>query len=195
MGAGYSEVQIYNMVLDHLEEESAATINDLRAPVKWLNRNFPIHRDALLRKGMWGFARKRMTVVRDTTNPPFEWNYRYAMPGDLLRLLPYTYASRTGYTPYQYHIEGSFILANITSPANLLYIRRVSTTGDFDSLFTLALASRLALAMAHWMTGKNSYVESLRYIHERELNDALEVDQVENNFQTPYDDEFLLARE
>jgi len=195
MGAGYSEVQIYNLVLDHLEEESAATINDTRAPVKWLNRNFPIQRDALLRKGMWGFARKRVQIAKDITNPAFEWSYRYAMPGDMLRLLPYTYASTTGYTPYQYHIEGTFIFANLSSPANILYIRRVETTGDFDSLFTLALASRLALQMAHWMTGKNSYVDSLRMLYAQELMEALEIDQVENNFQVPYDDELLQARQ
>lgn len=195
MGAGYSEVQIYNMVFDLLEEESAATIDDARAPVKWLRRNFAIHRDALLRKGMWGFARKRLAITKDPTSPAFEWSNRFTVPGDLLRLLPFTYYSRTGMTPYRYHIEGGYILTNIGSPANFLYIRRVETSGDFDPLFTLALASSLALAMAHWMTGKQGYVENLGQLHGKQFFEAMEIDQIESNFQVPYDDELLLERE
>lgn len=195
MGAGYSEVQIYNLVFDHLEEEAAVTIDDQRSSVKWLRRNFPIHRDALLRRGIWGFARTRAQLAKDPVAPAFEWNNRYVAPGNMLRLLPFTYFSRTGYTPYPAQVESGYILTNLGSPANILYIRRIETTGDFDPHFTLALASRLALQMAHWMTGKVGYVESLKEIVAGYLNEALELDQIENNYQVPYDDEFLLSRE
>lgn len=195
MGAGYSEVQIYNLVFDHLEEEAAVTIDDDRAPVKWLRRNFPIHRDALIRRGQWGWARKRVQLSKDPTPPAFEWLYRYAVPGDLLKMLPFTYFSRTGYTPLQHQVESGFILTNLTSPANFVYLRRVETTGDFDPQFTLALGARLALGMAHWMTGKVGYVSGLKEIYQEYLQEALEMDQVENNWQTPYDDELLLSRE
>lgn len=195
MGAGYSEVQIYNLVFDHLEEEAAVTIDDQRAPVKWLRRNFPIQRDAMLRRGQWSFARKRVTLTKDPTAPTFEWNNRYVMPADALRILPITYFSRTGYTPNPIQIESGYILTNLASPANIVYIRRVETTGDFDPMFTLALAARLALVMAHWMTGKVQYVESLKEIYSEQMREALEIDAVEMNFQVPYDDELLLARE
>lgn len=195
MGAGYSEVQIYNLVFDHLEEEAAVTVDDDRSSVKWLKRNFAIHRDALLRRGQWGFARKRAQLSKDVTNPPFEWNYRYVTPGDLLRLLPFTYFSNTGYTPYPSQVEGGYILTNLTSPANILYVKRVETTGDFDPQFTLALASRLAVQMAHWMTGKQGLITELKNVYQDYLTEALEVDQIENNFQVPYDDELLLSRQ
>lgn len=195
MGAGYSEVQIYNLVFDHLEEEAAATIDDLRAPVKWLRRNFPIQRDAMLRRGQWSFARKRTTLNKDPTPPAFEWNNRYVVPADALRILPVTYFSRTGYTPIQLQIESGYVLTNLASPANFVYIRRVETTGDFDPMFTLALAARLALVMAHWMTGKQAFVESLTTLYKEQMTEALEIDQVEANFIVPYDDELLLARE
>jgi hypothetical protein len=195
MGAGYSEVQIYNLVFDHLEEEVAVTIDDQRAPVKWLRRNFPIHRDAMIRRGQWGFARKRVTLAKDPTPPAFEWLNRYVVPADSLRILPITYFSRTGWTPVPLQVESGYILTNLASPANLVYMRRVETTGDFDPLFTLALAARMALLMAHWMTGKISYVQSLKEIYSGQLTEALEIEQVEMNFQVPYDDELLLARE
>lgn len=195
MGAGYSEVQIYNLVFDHLEEEAAATVDDARAPVKWLKRNFPIHRDALLRVGQWSFARKRSAIPKDATNPAFEWNYRYPIPGDLLRLLPFIYTSNTGYTPFTHQVEGGYILTNVTSPVNTVYIRRVETTGDFDPLFTLCLASRLALQMAHWMTGKQGYVETLKEVYAGYRTEAMEIDQVEGNYQVPFDDELLLSRQ
>src|SRR5690242_3993648 len=141
MGAGYSQVQIYNLVFDHLEEEAAVTIDDDRSPVRWLNRNFPIHRDALIRRGQWGWARKRTQLTKDPTPPSFEWAYRYVVPGDLLKLLPFTYFSNTGYSPFKSQVEGGYILTNLASPANLVYLRRVETTGDFDPQFTLALAA------------------------------------------------------
>lgn len=195
MGAGYSEVQIYNLVFDHLEEEAAVTINDARAPVKWLRRNFPIQRDAMLRRGQWSFARKRVTLTKDPTPPAFEWNNRYVIPSDALRVLPLLWFSRTGYTPTPMQIESGYILTHASSPINSVYIRRIETTGDFDPLFTLALAARLALAMAHWMTGKVGYVEQMKEIYTEQLREALEIDQVEMNYQVPYDDELLLARE
>lgn len=195
MGAGYSEVQIYNLAFDLLEEEVAVTVDDARAPVKWLKRNFPIYRDALLRRGEWNFARTRVQLAKDPTGPAFQWANRYVAPADMLRLLPITYISRTGYTPYAAQLESGYILTNLSSPANIIYIRRVSITGDFDPQFTLTLSARLAMGLAHWMTGKVGYVPQIKEIYQEYLNDALELNQLESGFQVPYDDEFFLARE
>lgn len=195
MGAGYTEIQIYNMVLDLLEEETAATITDNRAPVKWINRNLALERDALLRRVPWNFARKRASITVDATAPDFEWLRRYPVPADLLRLLPFTYFSRTGITPYKFQIEGGFILTNLSSPLKTIYIYKVTDTAVFDALFAQALATRMALKMAHWMTGKQSYVESLKELYTQQLTEAIEINEVENNYQIPYDDELLLVRE
>lgn len=194
MGAGYSEVDIYNAAFDLLEEESAVTVNDARAPVKWMKRNFPMERDALLRRVPWGFARARASITAETTIPAFEFSHQYVIPADALRVLPFTYVSRTGYTPYPHQIEGNLILTNLSSPAKIIYVKRVLSTGSFDSLFTVAIATRLALKAAHWMTGKQSFVAELKELYKMHIDEAIEIDAVENNYQIPYDDELLLSR-
>jgi hypothetical protein len=195
VGAGYTEVKIYNMVFDLLEEETAVTIADARAPVKWLNRNFQIEVDALLRRVPWNFARERAALTKDATNPAFEWLYRYAIPATALRILPVTYFSRTGITPYSLQIEGDFILSNLSSPANFIYIKRITDATKFDALFAQALATRLALKMAHWMTGRQSYVEGMKDLYSTQIQEAVEINEVESNYQVPYDDELLLVRQ
>jgi hypothetical protein len=136
-----------------------------------------------------------VSISKDATPPAFEWINRYVAPADMLRLLPITYISRTGYTPLNYQLESGYILTNLGSPANLVYIRRVEITGDFDPQFTLTLASRLALGMAHWMTGKVGYVAQMKELYAEYLRDALELNQLEAGNQVPFDDEFLLSRE
>src|SRR5690606_15550414 len=83
-----SEVDIYNMALDLLDEEVAIDPDDDRAPVRWMRRNFAPVRDAILRRNPWNFAIKRVVLPALVTPPAFGWKYRYQLPSDCLRPLP-----------------------------------------------------------------------------------------------------------
>ena len=155
MGSGLSEIAIYNMALDLLDEEVATSPDDNRAVVRWLKRNFAPTRDALLVRHPWNFAIARASLPALDTPPAYGWSRGYAEPADCLRLLPLSQGGALNGAPIPYEAEGGVILTNAAAPLLARYIRRVENPALFDPLFGEALAAMLASKMAEWLRGKS----------------------------------------
>src|SRR5262245_7831695 len=124
MSSGLSTTAIYNMVLDRLAEESVLSPSDKKAVTRWLNRNYPIQRDALLQQHTWNFETARERVAADVDKPKFEWSYSYTCPSDCVRVLPLTVDGRRNSTPIPFVVEGLKILTDQPPPLLLRYIKR-----------------------------------------------------------------------
>lgn len=176
-----TETAVFNMVLDHLAEESVLSPDDDKTVARWLKRNVPIERDVLLAMHPWNFAIKRAQLAADTATPAFEWNYQYRTPNDCLRVLPITNdGTRDGY-PIPFTIEGDMILTDATAPLKVRYIRRVTNPGQWTAPFGTLLAAILAAKAAHWLTGKAGLAKALdekipNLLARTTLADALEGD-------------------
>src|SRR5262252_10612094 len=180
MASGVSETQIYNAVLDRLAEESILSTGDEKAVARWLNRNYPIQRDALLQRHTWNFAMKR-TLLAELSNakPPFEWAHAYQIPDDSLRVLPITDDGTRNGKPMPYEVEGNFILTNMGAPLKTRYIFRQENTALFSPVFVDLLAQILAGNFAHWLTGKASYAKQLQDLASTAFLEATRIDSLE----------------
>lgn len=198
MSFGYSKTQIFNLALDHLKEQSVTSPTDNTPQAIWLNRNFDLSRDAVLRSHPWNFARRRATLNALTDAPAFQWLYQYALPADFLRLIPLTVSGDPDGAEVPYELEGStsglVILTNQTAPLRVRYIARITDTGLFDPLFVQALGAHLAYGMAHWLTGKTSFKQLAAEIYQNALDEAMRVDGLENYLPRPIGDDWLASR-
>ncbi|MDJ0513018.1 MAG: hypothetical protein QNJ62_06210 [Methyloceanibacter sp.] len=193
MPSHLSAVQIANMAVDYLEESPITALTDDSDTARWLNRNFEPARDGLLRGYGWNFALKRAAVASNGT-PEFGWKYQYPLPNDCLRILPLKINGELNGRDIPHEIEDNHILTNEGAPLKIRYIKRVEDTGQFDSLFAEALAARLAMKMAHWMTGKTSYFDRAVEAYRTALEEARLIDALEGTPEDTVDDAWVDIR-
>jgi hypothetical protein len=195
-GAGLSEVAIYNIALDIIEEPPATTPQDDRASVRYMRRNFKMVRDGLLAIQPWHWAIKRGSLAADPIVPTFGWSYRYAIPSDCVRMLPLTTDGDFEGEPIPYELESGFILTSTEAPLLVRYIWRVDETGLLPQLFVDMVAGRLAYRAASKIVGKNSYVDRAKAFFDEAKRDAEQVNKVEAGTpERPYDTDFISVRE
>jgi hypothetical protein len=194
MASGLSVTSIYNMVLDRLAEESVLGPADKKAVTRWLNRNYPIQRDALLQQHTWNFAIKRVKLTKDTEKPAFEWSYQYTLPADCVRVLPLTADGSRNGTPIGFVVEGLKLLTNSSSPLLVRYIRREDNPALYSPAFANVLAQILAANAAHWVTGKATFAKELTGSIAAMTNNAQTLDSLEGMPEEPYDDDVIRVR-
>jgi hypothetical protein len=151
-------VSICNLALQRVGATSISSLTEDSTAARACSRVYAQARDSELRAHVWSFARERVQVAADSTNPVFGYTKRYALPSDCLRILP---TNGTNGDPIQddWQVEGRFILTDDTPPINLIYIRRETDENTFDALFTELLISRIAMDVAEKVTQSNTKKE------------------------------------
>jgi hypothetical protein len=172
MASLQSETDIFDLVLDLLKEQPISSASQNSAPAKWLRRNFGQQRDYLLSRYHWKFAMKRAFLASDPDPPEWGWEARYRMPPDILRMLPLTVDGSWEGTPIEYEEENGFLLCNVKGGLRLRYIGRIENTGLFTNDFIELLSIRLAMKLAHWLTGKQSFMDSLRELYVKTMDEV-----------------------
>lgn len=130
-----------------------------------MNARFDILRDAELSAYPWRFAVKRTRLPASTDTPEWGFSYIYDRPVDDLRPIRvgstdvnpeaiglYYSASRSYEGAAAYEIIEGRIHTNLSAPLDYEYIAQITDTGQFDPLFTEALACRLAVDAAEELT-------------------------------------------
>lgn len=189
-----SQIDIYNMALDLLQEAPLTSLTQDKDQADWLNRNYKPARDAELRAHPWNFALDRAEIAEDATAPAFEWDHRYLMPTDVLAIRNLTVNGKLNGAPIEYEVEGSYILTDQDSPLKLRYVKRIENEGYFDPLFVEALVAKLAYKMSHWMTGKQSFSERIREDYREAILRARAADAIETIHADVYSDDVIAIR-
>ncbi len=188
-----SEVDICNLALSHLgDTATVASINppDGSAQAEYCQRFYPMARDSLLEMHEWGFATKRVTLAKLSTNAASGWAYAYAQPNDVLNTLAVLDPAASDdysagiaqplgwnaqplvnvgvYTPQPYALESDSTGADIvlTNQVNAVmrYTARITDTGKFSPLFVEALAASLAAMLSGpVMKGEAGMVAAARW--------------------------------
>lgn len=172
---------IWNLALDTIREAAVQDQLTNSAPIKWLNRNYEHARDVLLRSYVWNFAIEYHELNEiATTGWNGGWDYKYGLPNNWLRVLPFTeYGERRNRT-IPHVVRGNYLYTHHT-PARVSLIMRVEEEGMFDPLFVEALAAKLALGMANKFTGKNKYIELAGNMLNNAVAKAEEIDTLEGS--------------
>ena len=220
MSAVTSVLEIYNLALLRLGQETMASVDETGRAGNMCRLNYPLLRDAVLRAHPWNFAVRRAALAQIAVTPAFEFDYAYALPTDpyCLKVLRTDWEA-TGWTSsaiygfpgvhgmmpatIEYRIETvryndadvRAILCN-ESTLKIEYIARITDVAQYDPLFVEALISRMASEMAKPLAddntlAKNMFDTYLAKLAEARLNDAQE--------GTPREvvntDAFLVARQ
>lgn len=188
------ETAICNLALDILKEAPISSIYDQRPIGKWCKRNFATQRDAALSVASWNFARQRRVISADATAPTFGWDYAYTLPGECIRALPLTYDGTVEGSPVAHEVEASQILTNLAGPIKVRFIARVVNYDAYHPLFIDYLSARLARRMAHWLTGKTSFLQIAAGLMQQAWVEAWTVNAIEGDTPRPADDDWIDAR-
>jgi len=126
-------------------------------------------RDALMRSHWWRFASAREELIADPEAPEFEWDNRFVLPLDFLRLKSVYDDNNTARknTLNSYALEGRLLLTN-DSTASIRYIKKVTDVTAFDPLFVevlvLELAIKLVMPLAQDKGAKKDLMKELRML-------------------------------
>lgn len=191
-----SEVDICNMALLGVgaKPKIASLIED--SDNARLARQFyaPV-RDSVLRSHIWNCAIERPSSALTplTATPDTDYDYYYQLPVNpyCLRLL------RVGTNeeqPTDWKVEGRRFLCNLSS-AQIVYIKRITDTNEFDPLLVDAIVNRLQIKFAMPLTNSRALVEALAQEYEVITAPiARTIDAQESSHQEFVTDDWLTAR-
>lgn len=186
---------ICNLALDLLHE---ATLSDYTtettSAAKWFQRNYQNALDGELEKHRWMFALKRSSITADATAPSFGWDYRYAKPSDFRRVGYLNYNGDFEADPIPHELEGDWILTNQSATIYLVYVYAITDVTKFNALFVDALAAKMAMKLAHWLTGKANMVQIAAAAYDMALKDARRANILLSTSERAYDSDVISAR-
>lgn len=147
-----SETSICNRALRKIGANRITSLTDPNSKsARACNELYADSRDALLRAHPWNFAMERVALAPMVATPAFGFDNYFQLPADFIRV-----AHMEDEEIYDYKVEGRKIATDIASVLNLVYIKRVTDTSQFDALFVDALASYLAWQLAETLTQSNT---------------------------------------
>jgi len=154
-----SAIDICNLSLSLLGDTANITSIDPpegSAQAEYCARFYPLARKTVLSMHAWTFATKRVALSSVTTAhpPPQTWQYTYAVPSAMLKILG-VYRAAAVYdeqkTQVAYEVSGDFntrvIYSNIDDPV-MRYVANVDDTTRFPPLLVNAIAYTLASHLA-----------------------------------------------
>lgn len=189
-----SATDIANRALDILKEAPISSIEDARPIAMWLKRNFDVTRDALLEESEWNFALKRASLPASSTAPAFGWQKQYQLPGDCIRVIPLTADGSFEGTPVPFEVEDGKILTDAEAPLKVRYVYRNENYAAYPATFQQALSAKLAMKMAHWLTGKSSFVQIAEGMYRDAMSKAWLSDAAQGSVPRPADEQWISAR-
>ncbi len=176
-----SEVDICNAALVKLgDENTISALGQDGREGEICELMYPQVRDRLLASHPWNFAIGRRTLIADTTDPDFEFNNQYFLPGDFLRALGMFDSQE------RWKIEGDKLLTD-ENIVQLLYIKKVTNTGQYPALFSETISSTLAGEIAEVITGSTNKAKFFLEEGEKKHREAKRRDGQEgtpDNFQS-----------
>ena len=167
-----SEIQVAKLACDLIKETPLSSWEDDTSVGRWMKRNFPIVRNITLSQTPWVFAIRREILSRDPVKPAYNWESRYQLPRDCLRLLPLRMSGYVNGTLIPYEREGSWILTNGVSDLKVRMIFEQKDASTWSPLFIDALSTALALRMSQWLTGKNTFTQMMQKLYETAMTAA-----------------------
>ncbi len=175
-----SETDIANEALGRLGITPIMDLSDATKQAQFANRFYASTRDEVTASHPWNFAIRRATLTQLSVEPEFEWDYRYQLPTDHLRLL-----ALNGYEVSKvrdtYAVEASTVLTN-SEVADIRYIGRITDVTLFPPLFIEALALKLAAKLSAPLTGRFDQPTALMQEYDRATGPkARLVDAFENS--------------
>ena len=187
-----SEVSLCNLALQKLGAARIVALTENSRNAKSVNACYESQRNNELRKHLWNFARKRVSLAASSVAPAFMYTSAFPLPSDFLRLIK---PARLG---LDWHIEqhdgGVAILTNDGAPLEVRYLAIVTNPALFDPCFVEMLACKIAWHCCEDLTQSNTKKAALMEEYMQHRAEARKT----NAFELPKNpepvDEWLVAR-
>ena len=150
-------------ILDLLKEKPISDIDSPTTDVESLcARWYDVVRSGLIQSRNWSFATKSEAISRGGTPSVSIYADYYTFPNDYLKLIAIT-SPKHSLSRYDFRIESGIILIdnNGGSSLDVWFLYDNDTVTEFPPLFTLLLAGRLALVVAHKITAKPTVIKQI----------------------------------
>lgn len=146
-----------------------------------------VRRAELRKKPSWNFALKRVELAASTNAPAFNFAYAYDLPGDFLSFeFP---DDKDNYNTQDFTIEGNQLLTDFHPPFFFRYNRDVTNEGEFDSLFAMAFAAKLAETVCETLIQSTSKLQAANERYKQAIDEARKANAFDIVSQTlPQDD-------
>lgn len=192
MPSSYTEIEIINKALTLLGGNQITSRQENSPSAKTMDALYDGCRDRVLRECPWNFAVKRATLASDGTPEWGDFSKTYPVPSDFLYLM-HTQDFE------DYTIEGGKILADPTGsvssgPLKIKYVARITDAAAYDTLFTEALAYRLAYEACERITQSNTKKADLFQEYELTMTRAKRINGQEDAPEDYVEDPWILAR-
>lgn len=172
-----SEVELCNMALDSLGQESILALTDDSNQARACNSRYETARDAVLRAHRWNCATKRAALTELSTAPTWGFNRAFQIPSDFIRLASLDDLS------VLFRIEGGDdgrVIVTDDTAVNLLYIYRLELVPLMDEGLKECIAARLAAEIAYKLTGDKQVARDMYSVYKDKLFEAQFLDSVES---------------
>lgn len=189
-----TSTDIANLALGLLKQKTIGDIDEDTTLAKDIRRNFAVTRDAILELADWDFARRRASLAASAQTPAFGFKYAYTLPSDLVKLLPVTMDGSVRGRAVPHEKEGTEVLCDLKAPLKIRYIAQVYNYSLWPATAIDLFSTRLAMKMAHWITGKSGYYDIAAKAHKDALDTALLSNAVQGSEPEPEYSEFVDAR-
>lgn len=175
-----SKTDIFNIALTMLGAQTVNSPDENSRNARVLNGVYETVRRSELRKSpSWNFAVKTAKIPADSTPPLFGKNYAYTLPGDFISLAP-LYDEYGNYAARDWVIEKGKIFSNEVAPLELRYNADIKAEGEFDDLFAMALAAKLAEVCCESITQSNTKKQLMGQQYQDAIREARKADSFDS---------------
>lgn len=182
-----SEVAVANLALVGLGADTIMALDEANENARKVSAIFELMRDEVLRTHPWNFAIQRFEFARLATDPSYEYDAQFEVPGDVLRIL------ETEMSDTDFVVEGNKVLANESS-FKCRCITRVVDPTQWDENFVTAFAARLEAELAYSIVDNASLAKAKYEIYLEKIRQAKGVDAQEGTPRELIADEWLNSR-
>lgn len=201
-----SSIQIVNLALHKLGAGRITALTDAGKPAQVMADIYDLVRQAELRRSIWCFSLKRDSIPALSAAPPWGFAVAYQLPGDFLRLVQagdiWAVPAQTNYVNgdnSQWALESSadgtrVLLTDMGAPLKIRYVRDVTDETQFDALFNMAFAARLAYEACEEITGSNTKKEAAANDYTEAIKQAIRSNAVERPPASIADDSWMTGR-
>lgn len=173
------------MALLKIGEKTVSSIDEDTPTATKLKACYNVVLDEALAAGPqkgWKFATERATISVDGTSPNDEFDYRYALPEQFLRVVK-VHADGTDYTDWRR--EGQYLLTNqVDDEIDLVYVKRITNTGLFPAHFIRVFYMMLAYHLAYNIVQSKNHANVIfDELHLKVLPKAIALDEQDKYVQ------------
>jgi len=172
-----SKTAIANFALSHLKTDPVLSIDppdENSTPAQVMDKWYDQARQDTLEAHTWNCATKRVTIAKDASAPAFEYDNRYLLPSDFIRL------GRLGedwnFPEMDYEIEDGYFITSVTSPLKIVYVYDLTDVTKMSPKLVTSISYKLASFAAYEITGDRNITSMMEELFRASVTEAASVD-------------------